>query len=91
VSGVVAQTLRSAEKGLSMLASGASEGAADFVAGTCLLHRRFVAVEYETYYQPGRVLQRRIGGAWREKGKRRATGSAMFSPSGWSNYFGAPR
>jgi hypothetical protein len=80
VFGVVAQGLRSAEKGVSMLASGTSEGAVDFRAGSCLLHRRFVGIEYETYYQPGRVLQHRVGGAWREKRTRQITGSAMFSP-----------
>jgi hypothetical protein len=78
--GVVAQGLKSAERGLSVLASGSSEDAADFVAGTCLLRRRFRGADDETYYQPGHVLQRRVSGTWREKLMRQIDGSAMFSP-----------
>jgi hypothetical protein len=80
VFGAIAQGLKSAEKGLSALASGASEGAVDFEAGTCVIRRRLLGSEHETYYQPGQVLQRSRGGSWRERRTREIHGSAMFSP-----------
>jgi len=78
--GVLARGLKSAENGVSALASGGGEGAADFGGGVCLLRRRFAGLEYETYYEPARVLQRRVGGAWRQKRVRPFNGSQMFSP-----------
>jgi hypothetical protein len=80
VFGALAQGLKSGEKGLSALASGTSAGAVDFSAGTCLIHRRFLGSDHETYYRPGQVLQRSRGGSWRERGTREINGSAMFSP-----------
>jgi hypothetical protein len=57
-----------------------NEGVADFRSGGCVTtHRTFGRRPIETYFQPGRLLERRPGERWREK-LARFDGSFRHSP-----------
>jgi hypothetical protein len=57
-----------------------SEGVADFRSGGCVTVRVMLGRQFETYFLPGRLLERRRGGRWREKSMVRFEGSYQYSP-----------